>query len=145
MNMSSKKFLVLFSVIALVFSACSKKEDEQPDPDSDPVIGSWTLRALYSFSDEESIDVSNAVCWKDTRFDVKANEFTLKLVVPEATGSSDCRSATQTAAWVNQNGTYYIVTESGNQPAGIALNDNNQTLQLNITADGEQYGLIFRK
>ncbi|WP_157278787.1 hypothetical protein [Olivibacter sitiensis] len=137
-----KYYCFLLVLIGIGWSSCSKKEDE-PTPEQDPLIGMWHLRAVQRA--DGTFDVTNQDCFKDTYFDVKESEFTLHASFPNEEQEGSCQSQTQTANWVNENGAYYLVQNGQRQSAGITLNDNNETLQVNITADGVPVVLIFRR
>ncbi|WP_353183408.1 lipocalin family protein [Parapedobacter lycopersici] len=137
-----KRFLFMMALTTLTVLSCSK-DDEGPNGQQDPLIGAWQLRAIYN--GEEVIEVTNEPCFQDTRFDVNENNLTLFISVPSGQPDASCQTESQSAAWENDGGTYYVITDGEREPLGISLNDDNQTLQLSITFDGEPFALIFRK
>jgi len=130
--------MVLFAGITL---SCSKDDDEKIDT-ADPVIGVWNLRAVHD--GEQTVDVTDQACFRDSRFVIDARTMNLTLSIPDE-GVDGCQTETITSSWINENGTYYLVDGDQRQQANIVLNDNNQTLQMVINANGQQVGLIFRK
>jgi hypothetical protein len=134
------KMLLAMVLIAINLS-CSKEDDEQLEV-SDPAIGAWNLRAIYDGS--QAVDVTDRACFRDSRLTIDENNMNLTLSVPDE-DTGDCQTETLQSAWVNENGTYYLVDGDDRQQANITLNDNNETLQMTITANGEQVALLFRK
>lgn len=134
------KMLLAMVSIAINLS-CSKEDDEQLAV-SDPAIGAWNLRAIYDGS--QAVDVTDRACFRDSRLTIDENNMSLTLSVPDE-DAGNCQTETLQSAWVNENGTYYLVDGDERQQANITLNDNNETLQMTITANGEQVALLFRK
>lgn len=128
--------------MALIQFSCSK-DNEAAQPEQDPLMGTWYLRALQV--NGQTADVSNMACYKDTRFQVDEKMFTLTVSVTQSQTSTSCATQSQSAEWENANGTYYMTMNGQRQNAGIQLNDNNETLQMTITVDGEPAILVFRK
>ena len=139
--MIMKRYLFM-ALAALALFSCSKDDDGSAGQ-QDPLIGAWHLRAIYN--GETTVDVTNEACFQDTRLDVNENNLTLYISVPAEQPGAPCQTESQSAAWENDNGTYYLVSDGEREPLGVSLNDENQTLQLNITFDGEPFALIFRK
>lgn len=132
--------LLVFIAFGAMNLSCSKDDVEEIEV-ADPAIGTWYLRAVHR--SEQTFDVTNEACFQDSRFVIDAVLMDLTLSIPDESG---CQTQTIKTAWINENGTYYLVDENQNrQNAGILLNDNNQTLQMAVNANGEQVGLIFRK
>lgn len=135
------KALLVLTVFAGMSLSCSKDDDERPDV-QDPIVGTWNLRAIHD--GEQGRDVSNEPCFKDSRFVIEPKVMNLSLSVPGG-GEGNCQTETIGSEWINENGTYYMIDGDERQQAGISLNDDNQTLQMMITANGQQVALIFRK
>jgi hypothetical protein len=133
---------MLFAMVLIAINlSCSKEDDEQLEV-SDPAIGDWNLRAIYDGS--QAVDVTDRACFRDSRLTIDENNMSLTLSVPDE-DAGDCQTETLQSAWVNENGTYYLVDGDERQQANITLNDNNETLQMTIMANGEQVALLFRK
>lgn len=135
------KTLMAIMVFAGVNLACSK-DDNENIPATDPIIGTWNLRAVHD--GQQTVDVTDRDCFEDSRFIIDETVMDLTLSVPDEAGGG-CQTETINSAWINENGTYYLVNGEQRQQAGIVLNDDNQTLQMVVTADNRQIGLIFRK
>lgn len=135
------KSLLVLTLFAGFNLSCSKEDDEQPDV-TDPIVGTWNLRAIHD--GQQGRDVTNEACFKDSRFVIDPKVMHLTLSAPNAE-DGDCQIETISFEWINDNGTYYLVDGNERQQAGISLNDDNQTLQMMITADGQQVALLFRK
>ncbi|QNL51677.1 hypothetical protein H8S90_08935 [Olivibacter sp. SDN3] len=135
------KMLIAIMVIAGVNLACSKDDDEN-NPETDPIIGTWNLRAVHD--GEETVDVTDRECFRDSRFIIDETVMDLTLSVPDE-DTEECQTETINGAWVRENGNYYLLNGEQRQQTGIVLNDDNQTLQMVITANGRQVGLIFRR
>lgn len=140
---TTPSFLKLFLVTVLVAInlSCSKEDDEQLKV-SDPAIGTWNLRAVYD--GQQAVDVTEHACFRDSRLTINEGTMNLTLSVPNE-NSGDCQTETLQSNWINDNGTYYLVDGDERQRANIVLNDNNETLQMTIIANGEQVALLFRK
>ena len=137
----SGKWLII-ALLACLGMSCAKEENEQPVP-SDPLIGLWQLRVIYT-QEQGAVEVTDRPCYRDSRFDVKEKSLSLKLSSP--TDQGECNIQTLSFGWLNDNGTYYLVNEDGErEPLNVVLNDNNETLQLNLTSNGQPFSLIFRK
>lgn len=128
-------------VLIAINLSCSKEDDEQLEV-NDPAIGTWNLRAIYDGT--QPVDVTDRACFRDSRLTIDENNMNLTLSVPDE-NAGDCQTETLQSAWINENGTYYLVDGDERQQANITLNDNNETLQMTITANGEQVALLFRK
>ncbi len=133
---------MLFALLAALSMACSKDENEQTD-NGDPLIGVWHLRVIYT-QDQGAVEVTGRECYQDSQLDVSATSLTLKLSWPN-NQQGGCAVETQSSSWENEGGTYYLLQNGGREPLGAQLNDDNQTLQLNISTDGQPVSLIFRK
>ncbi|GAA4792285.1 hypothetical protein GCM10023231_20360 [Olivibacter ginsenosidimutans] len=135
-----KTMLTILLISAMTIS-CSKKNEDEPIP-TDPVIGTWKLRAIYSGG--SATDVTDKACFKDSYLKVDEKMMNLTLSAPNSTTEA-CQTQNLSVEWLNENGTYYWINNNEKSPADFSLNDNNETLQLNITSAGEQVSLIFRK
>lgn len=133
--------MLLAMVLITTNLSCSKEDDEQLKV-SDPAIGAWNLRAIYDGT--EAVDVTDRACFRDSRLTIDENNMNLTLSVPDE-NAGDCQTETLQSAWLNENGTYYLIDGEERQQANIVLNDNNETLQMTIMAGGEQVALLFRK
>ncbi len=134
------KWLVI-AFLACISISCSKDGEEDID-NSDPLIGVWHLRVINT-ERTGPVEVTNRPCYQDSRFEANATSATLTLSFPPETG--DCEVESLSFGWENEGGTYYAITDEGRQPLNVTLNDNNETLQLNLTIGGEPASLIFRK
>ncbi|MFD1141731.1 hypothetical protein ACFQ4C_11460 [Larkinella insperata] len=128
--------------IALVQFSCKEKNDD-PQPNQDPIIGSWYLKTLQA--NGQTADVANLACYKDTRFVADEKTLTLTVSAPKQQGSTDCQTQSQSAQWEKDGGKYYMVANGQRSDAGIQLNEAGQTLQMMVTADGEPVTLTFQK
>lgn len=140
LKLVSGKWLLIAFLASLSIS-CSKDGEEDIDS-SDPLIGVWHLRVIHT-ERTGAVEVTNRECYQDSRFDANATSLTVTLSAPKDEGGCDVESLSLN--WENDGGTYYVMTEDGRQPLNVALNDNNETLQLNLTIGGEPASLIFRK
>ncbi|MCG7280768.1 lipocalin family protein [Chryseobacterium taklimakanense] len=136
-----KNLLNLFVLIFLAFAAlgCNRDDSEKV---KDPVIGKWNLRAV--FVNGETADVTNVKCFQDSYLNFSAKEVEMKTSVPNEQNTS-CQTSVEKYSWSNSNGTYYVSQNGQQQPAGIKLNDNNETLQLDLSADGNTVYFLYRK
>lgn len=132
---------IILSALVLVFS-CSKDEDEEPTG-RDPLIGTWNMVAVEQNGQE--VDVTNQPCLRDSRLDVNEGTMTLTLSAPLEEGSTDCETESASAAWENDNGSYYVIENGDRHPANFALIENNQRLSLDLDVGGSPLTLIFRK
>ncbi|WP_460636601.1 hypothetical protein [Larkinella harenae] len=137
--MKARILLVLVASALFQFSCKDNKND--PQPGQDPIIGSWYLKTLQSGG--QVADVSEQACYKDTRFVVDEKNLTLTVSSPRQQGSTTCQTESQTAQWEQSQGKYYMVANGQRQDAGIQLTDNNQKLQMVVTANGSPVTLVF--
>ncbi|GAB2800551.1 hypothetical protein GCM10027275_53240 [Rhabdobacter roseus] len=138
--MKTYRLVLFLTILGLSFS-CKDKDSVQPE--QDPLVGVWKLRALQAGG--QTADVTELACYRDTRFEITENNLLLTVSVPAQQGSSNCQQQSQSATWEKTDGKYYMISDGQRQDSGIQLNDNNQTLQLPVTVNGEQMLLVFRK
>lgn len=139
-NQTSVKWLFVAFMMCVGVS-CSK--DEEGDINSnDPLIGVWHLRVIHT-ERTGAVEVTDRECYKDSRFEANATTLTLRLSAPKDEGG--CNVESLSLNWENDGGTYYVLTDDGRETLNATLNDNNETLQLNLTIGGEPASLIFIK
>ena len=136
-------FSQLWIVAILLFAgtiSCTKG-DSNVESSNDPVIGVWNLKVLIA--DGQPVDVSNNACMKQTKLTVTNKTMQLIFFAPD---NNNCQQATETLDWVKENEKYYFIQNGTKEESGIALNDNNRTLQLPVAISATNtIGLVFTK
>ncbi len=130
-------WIVLLATCTLLVSCKKDKE-----VDADPVIGSWSLKAISN--GQQSEDVTKIPCLSTSTLIVDASKMRMTLSAPNQDGS--CQQESQEMGWVKTDGAYYWVDGSGSQQkADITFSDNNQTLQMRLTVNNQAAYFIFNK
>lgn len=134
-----KLLFALFLTSLLTVNCSSSKDDELP---SDPLVGNWSVRAIYTTETQQAVEVTNIQCLKDWTISVSSNTLSLFLSVPNEQ-TNQCNTTNQELQWENSNGTYYLINNGQRVEAPIQFNDNYQTLQVNFQEEG--FIAIYRK
>lgn len=138
-----KNYPFIFFIAVLFAYACSDKEDEEPQVAKDPLIGLWKMVEVEQ--NGQSVDVTEQACLQDSRFDVQEKTMTLTLSAPEGQGNNDCQTETLSVPWEKEDGVYYMIENGERKPARLALNNDDQELQVDINLESDPLTLIFAK
>lgn len=136
-----KKLAILATIGLFGILSCSDKDDEEPHA-SDPLIGTWHLVALDQ--GDQTIDVKEEACLRDSQMNVILGTMTLTLSAPLKQGSSECQTESSSIGWANEEGTYYTV-EDGQKKTAIFMLDPDNRLEVDITLGDSPITLIFEK
>ena len=137
-----KKIKLLFALFltSLLTVNCSSSKDDELS--SDPLVGNWSIKAIYIIETQQAVEVTNAQCFKDWVISVSGNKLSLLVSVPNEQ-TNQCSITNQELQWENANGTYYLINNGQRVEAPIQFNDNYQTLQVNFQEEG--FIAIYRK
>lgn len=109
---------------------------------TDPIIGNWKLKVLTI--GQQSFDATKIPCAKDSYLNVVQNTMELYFAVKETTKPT-CTETKETSQWKKENGKYYSVQNGQVSELPLQLLDNNETLQLTLSLQGQSIILSFRK